>query len=104
MDSAGIIPGLGLSANCKVILKRVKDTIVIPQIAVFEQDSMQVVFVKNGVKFEMRQVTIGTSSPKSAIVVSGLKVGEKISFVKPGSSLIDKKTLFPKKKVKKRKK
>jgi len=104
MDSAGIIPGPGLSANCKVILKRVKDTIVIPQIAVFEQDSMQVVFVKNGVKFEMRQVTIGTSSPKSAIVVSGLKVGEKISFVKPGSSLIDKKTLFPKKKVKKRKK
>jgi len=104
MDSAGIIPGPGLSANCKVILNRVKDTIVIPQITVFEQDSMQVVFVKNGDKFEMRQVTIGTSSPKSAIVVAGLKVGEKISLVKPSSSLIDKKTLFPKKKVKKRKK
>ena len=104
MDSVGIIPGPGLSANCKVILNRVKDTIVIPQITVFEQDSMQVVFVKNGDKFEMRQVTIGTSSPKSAIVVAGLKVGEKISLVKPSSSLIDKKTLFPKKKVKKRKK
>jgi HlyD family secretion protein len=104
MDSAAITPVPGLSANCKVILKRVKDTIVIPQIAVFEQDSMQVVFVKNGEKFEMRQVTIGISSPKSAIVVAGLKVGEKIALVKPSSSLIDKKTLFPKKKVKKRKK
>jgi HlyD family secretion protein len=102
MDSAGIIPGPGLSANCKVILMRVKDTIVIPQIAVFEQDSMQVVFVKNGDNFEMRQVAIGTSSPKSAIVVAGLKVGEKISLVKPSSSLIYKKTLFLKKKVKKR--
>jgi hypothetical protein len=60
--------------------------------------------VKNGDKFEMRQVTLGTSSPKSAIVVAGLKVGEKILLVKPSSSLIDKKTLFPKKKVKKRKK
>ena len=104
MDSAGILPGPGLSANCKVILKRVKDTIVVPQIAVFEQDSVPVVYVKNGDKFEMRQVTIGTTSPKSAIVVTGLKVGEKISLVKPGSSLIDKKTLFPKKKAKKRKK
>jgi len=102
IDSASIMPGIGQSANCKVILKRVKHTIVVPQIAVFEQDSMQVVFVKNGGKFEMRQVAIGTSSLKSAIVISGLKVGEKISFIKPTSSLIEKKTLFPKKKTKKK--
>lgn len=103
VDSARIMPGPGLSANCKVILNRVKDTIVIPQIAIFEQDSMQVVYVKNGGKFEMRQVAIGTSSLKSAIVVAGLKVGEEISFVKPGTSLIEKKTVLPKKKMKKQK-
>lgn len=103
VDSARIMPGPGLSANCKVILKRVKDTIVIPQVAIFEQDSMQVVYVKHGGKFEMRQVAIGTSSLKSAIVLAGLKVGEEISFVKPGTSLIEKKTVLPKKKMKKQK-
>lgn len=102
VDSARIMPGIGQSANCKVILKRVNHTIVVPQIAVFEQDSMQVVFVKNGGKFEMRQVAIGTSSLKSAIVIRGLKVGEKISFIKPTSSLIEKKTLFPKMKTKRK--
>jgi HlyD family secretion protein len=95
IDSANIMPGIGQSANCKVILKRINHSIVIPQIAVFEQDSMQVVFVKNGGKFEMRQVATGTSSLKSTIVIKGLKVGEKISFIKPISSLIEKKTLFP---------
>jgi multidrug efflux pump subunit AcrA (membrane-fusion protein) len=104
MDSASVIPGPGLSTNCKVILKLVKDTIVIPQIAIFEQDSMPVVFVKKGDKFEMRQVSVGISSPKSAIIVAGLKVGDKISFIKPGSSLIEKKTLLPRKIVKKIKK
>jgi len=103
MDSSLIIPTPGLTTNCKVILEQIKNTIVIPQIAIFEQDSMQVVYVKKTDKFEMRQVLIGASSPKSAVIIAGVKQGEKISFIKPATSLIEKKTLLPRKKVKKTK-
>jgi len=101
IDSSLTIPSPGLSSNCKVILKRVNDTIVIPQIAIFEQESMKVVYVKKADKYEMRQVLTGSSSPKSAVIVTGLKVNEKISLIKPKASLIDKKTYLSKLALKK---
>ena len=101
IDSALILPGPGLTTNCKVILKRIKDTIVIPQITIFEQDSMKVVYVRKSEKYEMRQIITGTSSQKNAVVVAGLKRNEKISFIKPSSALIEKKTLLPKSILKK---
>ena len=101
IDSTVIIPGPGLTTNCKVILKRIKDTLVIPQITIFEQDSMKVVYVKRAEKFEMRQVLTGTSSQKSAVIVAGLKRNEIISFSKPNAILVEKKTLLTKATLKK---
>jgi len=101
IDSTEIIPGPGLTTNCKVILKRIKDTLVIPQITIFDQDSMKVVYVKKSEKFEMRQVLTGTSSQKSAVIVAGLKRNEIISFTKPNASLIEKKTRLSKATLKK---
>lgn len=98
LDSSKTIPAPGLSANCKIYLKRVRNVIVIPQIATFDQDGMKVVYVKHDDSYEMRQIAIGLSSPKSAIITAGLKVNELISFSKPTSDLVIKKTLFPKKK------
>lgn len=96
IDSALVMPDPEITTNCKVILKRVKDTLTIPQIAIFDQDSMKVVYVLKSDKYEMRQIITGTSSQKSAIVLVGLKPKETISFVKPKSSLIVKKTLLTK--------
>lgn len=96
IDSSMVIPGPGLTTNCKIVLKRIKDTLVIPQITIFDQDSMKVVYVKKSDKYEMRQILTGTSSQKSAVVIVGLRKNEIISFVKPGAALIVKKTLLPK--------
>jgi len=101
MDKSIVIPEPGLTTNCKVILKRVKDTLVIPQITIFEQDSMKVVYVKKSNKYELRQILTGISSPKNAVVIAGLHKNEIISFVQPASALIEKKTLLPKKVLKK---
>ena len=43
VDSFAEIPEPGFSAECRIIIKRVKDTIVVPQIAVFDQDSKKLV-------------------------------------------------------------
>lgn len=88
VDSAQQIPTPGLSAECKVMLQRVADTIVVPQIAVFEVDSIKVVYVKLDKGFEKRQVITGLSSPKEMVIEAGLKWNEKIALSKPASSLI----------------
>lgn len=96
IDKANKLPGPGLSATCNVILKRINDTIVIPQITIFEEDSMKVVYVKKQEKFEIRQIITGITSQKNAVVVAGLRRNEVIAFSKPSSERIYKRVLLPK--------
>lgn len=82
------IPKPEYSARCCIYLKTIPDTLVIPQVAIFEEDSIRVVYVKKGKVFEKREIKTGTSSLKSAIVSEGLKEKEIISLSKPASELI----------------
>jgi len=88
IDSLQQLPEPGFTADSWVIVNYVRDTIVVPQIAVFEVDSMKVVYVKKNRKYELRQITTGLSSQKETIVSEGLKRGEVISLIKPHASLI----------------
>lgn len=88
IDSFDVKPELGFTANCHVILKEVKDTIIVPQIAVFDIDSMKVVYVKQRKGYEMREVETGLSSQKETVISQGLKAGELIALIKPNASLI----------------
>ena len=101
VDTSKLTPDPGLTTNCKIILKKIKNAIVVPQIAIFEQDSMKVVYVKKSDKYEMRQILTGPSSQKSAVVLAGLQQNEKISFIKPETALIEKKILLTKSTLKK---
>jgi len=97
MDSSLVIPGPGLSANCKVVIKRIKNALIIPQIAIFEKDSMKVVYIKKSEKsYELRQVITGATSPKNAVIISGIRLNEKISLLEPKSTMVDKRTLIAK--------
>ena len=73
---------------------QVPDTIVVPQIAIYEEDSIKVVYVKKNKKYEMRQITTGLSSSKESIVSDGLKKGEVIALIKPPHSMVKDKTLL----------
>ena len=73
----------GMSALCRVYLRHVPDTIVVPTISVFDKDSLKVVYVEHKGHFEERQVTLGESSPRSTIIAEGLAVGERIALIKP---------------------
>lgn len=95
IDTMTQLPEPGYTANCNIIIKQIKDTIVIPQIAVFDQDSIKVVYVKNKNKFEMRQVLMGLSSSKETIIAHGLKKNEIIALTKPKESLIESQMLLP---------
>ncbi|MBN2767310.1 MAG: efflux RND transporter periplasmic adaptor subunit [Paludibacteraceae bacterium] len=83
VDSVTQIPDPGFSAQCKIILKRVNDTLTVPQIAVFETDSTKVVYVKQKNGYEQREVKTGLSSTKETIIVRGLKSNEYIALTQP---------------------
>jgi multidrug efflux pump subunit AcrA (membrane-fusion protein) len=90
VDSSLMIPTPGMSTQCRIVLQQVPDTIVVPQIAVFDRDSSKVVYVKSKKGFEMRKVTTSQSSPSEIIITSGLTVGEQISLSKPDDKMIEK--------------
>lgn len=94
VDSFSTLPEPGFTCNCEILLKRVEDTIVIPQVAVFEQDSMKVVYVVKPNGFELRQVQTGLSSPKEIIITRGLRRKEEITLSKPDAEFIIKRTVF----------
>ena len=94
IDSATAMPEPGFTVNCEVFLRQIKDTLVVPQIAVFDADSLKVVYVKNGKDYEMRQIITGVSSPKETVVAAGLKAGESIALSKPSDSSVKKKSLL----------
>ena len=95
IDSILAMPEPGLTANCTIILTEVKDTIVIPQIAVFEEDSIKAVYIKVNNGFEMRQIKTGLASAKEVIISDGLQAGEVIVLAKPTPTSIKRKTLLP---------
>ena len=73
----------GLSVRSHIYLKHVPDTIVVPTISIFDKDSLKVVYVCKGNKYEEREVTLGLGSPVVTIVADGLSEGERIALIKP---------------------
>lgn len=95
IDKYKELPKPGLSVACNVILQRVKDTLVVPQIAIFDEDSRKVVYVKQEKGYEKRQVVLGQSSPKNAVIVKGLNGSESLSMIKPANTSIKLVTMLP---------
>jgi multidrug efflux pump subunit AcrA (membrane-fusion protein) len=94
IDSVLEMPDPGFSVVCNIVQKTVKDTLVIPQVAVFEVDSMKFVYVKRGKQYEMRQIQTSLSFPKEAVISAGLKRGEVISLSKPDLSKVKKERIL----------
>ena len=88
IDTVLTMPEPGFTANCRIILKQADDVISVPQIAVYDDDSLKVVFVKSKKGYEKRQVLTGITSPKESIITAGLEEGDVIALSKPKLSSI----------------
>jgi multidrug efflux pump subunit AcrA (membrane-fusion protein) len=88
LDSSAINVQPGLSISCKVFLNRIADTLVIPTVSVFEEDSLKLVYVEKGKKFRRQTVEIALSNNQFTVIKSGLSGNETIATSKPPESLI----------------
>lgn len=94
VDSCHTLPGAGLSANCRVVINHLPDQFVVPNIALYDEDSVRVVYVKASKGFERREVNVGMQSAKSSVVAAGLYGGEALALIKPKSKLIKGETML----------
>lgn len=69
----------GAFLTAQIIIKETKVDVVIPQTAVQKIEGENVVFVRNPLGFEKREVVIGAKDSKNIEIVFGLEVGEKIA-------------------------
>lgn len=67
-----------LSAAVDVELERLPDVLLAPRDALILENGKTYVWVKRGVSFEKRPVTIGLSNDVEAVVLSGLTAGERV--------------------------
>jgi biotin carboxyl carrier protein len=81
----------GLLADVEIIVEKVPNAINVPIQAVFEKDGKQVVYVKNGTRFEPREIKALKRSENVMIISSGLKAGEIIAMANPEAKPGDKK-------------
>lgn len=88
IDSATTLPKPGLSASCQVYLQMEPDTVFVPQLAIFTEDSSRFVYLKEGNGYIRQEVQLGLQSSKQAIVAGGLKGSETISLIKPKNAAV----------------
>jgi hypothetical protein len=73
----------GLLSDIEIIVEKIPNATYVPAQAVFEKDGKQVVYVKNGKRFEERQVQLAKRSESTMVLSSGVKEGETIALADP---------------------
>lgn len=73
----------GMTTSNRIYTNTVKDTLVMPLEAVFNQDSITFVYRKSGMSIEKVQVTLGDANENEVVVTSGLKEGDKVLLSEP---------------------
>jgi HlyD family secretion protein len=79
----------GLSASCEITLSEAADTLVVPTLAVFDSDSMKVVYARKGDRYQPVEVKTGLSGSSYTVISSGLKGDEVIALTLPPARMLD---------------
>jgi HlyD family secretion protein len=88
IDSCHLKMKPGLSASCEITVEEVKDTIIVPTLAIFESDTLKIVYVSEDNKFIPVTIETGESNSSHTIVAKGLKGNETIALSEPPHNLI----------------
>ncbi len=73
----------GMTTSNRIYTNTVRDTLVMPLEAVFNQDSITFVYRKSGMSIEKIQVALGDANENEVIVTAGLKEGDKVLLSEP---------------------
>lgn len=74
---------IGSALTATIVTASLRDAIVLPQQAIFNEGERSVVYLVDGNQFEPRHVSLGVRSPTLVEVKSGLDDGDLVSLVAP---------------------
>jgi HlyD family secretion protein len=72
----------GQTAQITIAGQEIKDALFLPRQVLFDKEGKPVLYVKNGDKFEEREVKV-THRTESQITIEGLKEGDEVALVNP---------------------
>ena len=78
----------GLSVTCDVIVESIPDTLVLPMCAIFEKDSIKIVYIQEEGLFCPKPVQIAKNNASYAIITDGLSEKEIIALSEPPDAWI----------------
>jgi multidrug resistance efflux pump len=81
----------GLLADVEIILERIPNAVNIPAQAVFEKDGKQIVWVRQGSRWDERPIKAEKRTESTVIIAAGLEPGETIALADPTAKPGDKK-------------
>jgi len=70
----------GMSAEVRVFVEQLKDALQIPVHGIYEYRNHHFCLVKNGLKWDTREITIGATNEKMVTISDGLQEGEEIAL------------------------
>jgi HlyD family secretion protein len=74
----------GMSVNMRIPIARADDAVSVPISAVFKgEDNKKVVYVRNGIVTEKREVKVGVTNIDYAEIIKGVDEGETVLLVEP---------------------
>ena len=79
-DVKGLRPGV--TAQVIIVGNEVRDALFLPGQALFEKDGKPVVYVRNGSRFEAREINVKYRT-ETKIVIEGLSEGTEVALVNP---------------------
>lgn len=83
------------SARCRISLRLMEDTLVVPSVCVMDADSTKVVYVRhNSGHIEQREVEVAYASPSEVVIARGVTEKEELLLLRPASGVIRKKTFL----------
>jgi biotin carboxyl carrier protein len=88
IDSSGFSIQPGLSITADVIIESILDTVMVPLSAVFEDDSLKIVYLSDGDNIIKQPVEIASISENYAVISKGIAPGMEVILMKPPESLI----------------
>ena len=79
------------SARCRICLRLMKDTLVVPSVCVMDADSTKVAYVRRDGHTVQQEVEVAYTSPSQAVIARGLNEGDELLLLRPTSGAIRKK-------------
>jgi HlyD family secretion protein len=73
----------GMSANSRIVVDRIPDSILLPAEAMFQKNGRSVVYVQKRSGFEERVIQVGRRYGSTVQVVSGVQPGERVALKDP---------------------